>query len=149
MIQIIVQQIVMDQRPHENTESFSSTFGIAVGAVIQSYCELERLKGIEPELENLKVQYESVAAEKEQLQAEIAKLRIQPAQLEFENKNQRINQLREENDSLRGLLRTSKETIAMLQGRLPEESLQKEQVSEVVRKAKKGKSKKRDNLIQS
>ncbi|KAG1277955.1 hypothetical protein G6F65_008197 [Rhizopus arrhizus] len=131
MIQIIVQQIVMDQRPHENTESFSSTFGIAVGAVIQSYCELERLKGIEPELENLKVQYESVAAEKEQLQAEIAKLRIQPAQLEFENKNQRINQLREENDSLRGLLRTSKETIAMLQGRLPEENLQKEQVSEV------------------
>ncbi|KAG1160361.1 hypothetical protein G6F37_004064 [Rhizopus arrhizus] len=121
MIQIIIQQIVMDRRPHENTESFSSTFGVAVGAVIQSYRELERLKKIEPKLEKLKAQFQSVTAEKEELQAEIGKLRILPTQLEFEDINRRISELKDENDSLRDLLRTSKDTIAMLQNRLAEE----------------------------
>ncbi|KAG1446827.1 hypothetical protein G6F56_009453 [Rhizopus delemar] len=122
MIQIITRQIVMDQRPHDNnTESFSSTFGIAVGTVIQSYCELERLKDIESQVKNLEAQFELVSTQKENLEAEIAKLRIIPTQLELQDKDKRIHQLKEENNSLRELLRTSKETIAMLQFRLEEE----------------------------
>ncbi|CEG81054.1 hypothetical protein RMATCC62417_15298 [Rhizopus microsporus] len=131
MIQIIIQQIVMDRRDHENTDSFSSTFGLAVGTVIQSFSELERLKDVESQFEYFKRQYEQISAEKESLLSEVAKLRILPSQLEFDSMSRRMNELKEENDSLRDLLRTSKETIAMLQSRLvQEEGLRKDQASE-------------------
>lgn len=133
MIQIIIQQIVMDRRDHENTDSFSSTFGLAVGTVIQSFSELERLKDVESQFEYFKRQYEQISAEKESLLSEVAKLRILPSQLEFDSMSRRMDELKEENDSLRDLLRTSKETIAMLQSRLAqEEGVRKDQASETV-----------------
>lgn len=118
MINIIVQQIVMDRRSHDNSEDFASTYGMAVGAVFQNFNEMERLKIIEKEAEELKDQYDLVLSEKDQLQNEIQKLRILPSQLEIETQTQRNIHLRQENDSLRDVLKTSKENIAMLQEKL-------------------------------
>jgi predicted RNase H-like nuclease (RuvC/YqgF family) len=118
MINIIVQQIVMDRRPHDNSEDFASTYGMAVGTVFQNFRDIERLRVVEKEAEELKEQYELVISEKDQLQNEIQKLRIVPSQLEIETQKQRNIHLKQENDSLRDVLKTSKENIAMLQEKL-------------------------------
>lgn len=118
MINIIIQQIVMDKRPHENSDDFASTFGMSVGNVIQNFNDLERLKEVEKEANELKEQYEQLMIEKDQLQNEVEKLRILPNQLENEAQKQRNINLKQENDSIRDVLKTSKETIAMLQERL-------------------------------
>lgn len=115
MINIIIQKIVMDKRPHDNSDDFASTFGMAVGTVFQNFNEMERLKMVEKEAEDMRDQYEQILAERDELQHEVQKLRILPSRLEAETQNQRNIHLKEENDSLRELLKTSKETIAMLQ----------------------------------
>jgi predicted RNase H-like nuclease (RuvC/YqgF family) len=118
MISIIIQQIVMDRRAHENSDDFASTFGMAVGNVIQNFNDLERLKEVEKEANELREQYEELILEKDQLQNEVEKLRILPNQMENEAQKQRNIHLKQENDSIRDVLKTSKETIAMLQERL-------------------------------
>lgn len=120
MINIIIQKIVTDRRPHDNADDFSSTFGMAVGTVFQNFNDLSRLKNIERETKDLKEQYEKLLAEKNALENEVQKLRIVPSQLELEAQSQQNNQFKKENDSLRDVLKTSKETIAMLQDRLAE-----------------------------
>jgi predicted RNase H-like nuclease (RuvC/YqgF family) len=120
MINIIIQKIVTDRRPHDNTDDFSSTFGMAVGTVFQNFTDLNRLKGIEREANDLKEQYERLSSEKDALENEVQKLRIVPSQLDFEALLQQNNHLQKENDSIRDVLKTSKETIAMLQDRLAE-----------------------------
>lgn len=118
MISIIVQQIVMDRRPHSNTDDFSSTFGMSVATVFKNFHDVDRLRDIEKEANDLKEQYESVLQEKNELQTEVQQLRIMPNQMERESQKKRIVHLKEENNSLRDVLKTSKETIAMLQERL-------------------------------
>lgn len=118
MINIIVQQIVMDRRPHANSDDFCSTFGMAVATVFQNFHDIDRLRGIEREANELRDQHEKILAEKDNLQTEVQKLRILPNQMEIESQNQRNIHLKKENDSLRDVLKTSKETIAMLQERL-------------------------------
>lgn len=118
MISIIVQQIVMDRRPHCNTDDFSSTFGVAVTTVFKNFYDVDRLRDIERESNDLKEMYEQVLQEKNELQTEVQQLRILPNQIERESQKQRIVHLKQENDSLRDVLKTSKETIAMLQDRL-------------------------------
>lgn len=120
MINIIIQKIVTDRRQHDATDDFSSTFGMAVGTVVQNFNDLNRLKGIEREFKTLKEQYDQLSNEKDQLHNEVQKLRILPSQMEYEAQIQRNTHLKKENDSLRDVLKTSKETIAMLQNRLAE-----------------------------
>jgi regulator of replication initiation timing len=118
MISIIVEKIVTDRRQHEASDDFSSTFGIAVGTVVQSLSDLDRLKSVDRQLSTIKEQYEKTVNEKNELQNEVQKLRILPSQLEHETLIQRNTQLKKENDSLRDVLKTSKETIAMLSNRI-------------------------------
>lgn len=122
MISIIVEKIVTDRRPHDASDDFSSTFGVAVGTIIQSFSDLSRLKSVDRELSTLKDQFEKISNEKDELQNEVQKLRILPSQIEHEALVQRNTQLKDENDSLRDVLKTSKETIAMLQSRLQSQS---------------------------
>ncbi|KAG2233169.1 hypothetical protein INT48_005007 [Thamnidium elegans] len=118
MISIIVQQIVMDRRPHCNSDDFSSTFGMSVATVFKNFYDVDRLRNIERESNDLREMYEQVLQEKNELQTEVQQLRILPNQIEHESQKQRIVYLKQENDSLRDVLKTSKETIAMLQDRL-------------------------------
>lgn len=118
MINIIIEKIVTDRRQRDATDDFSSTFGIAVGTIVQNFHDLNRLKGIEKTFNNLSMQYDQLSNEKDELQNEVQKLRILPSQMEYEAQVQRNANLKKENDSLREVLKTSKETIAMLQGRL-------------------------------
>lgn len=115
MISIIIEKIVTDQRQHDTFDDFSSTFGMAVGTVIQNFKDLNRLKGIEIEANDLKDQYEKLAAERDALQSEVQKLRILPSQMEHQDILNRNEKIIEENNSLRDLLKKSKETIALLQ----------------------------------
>ena len=118
MISIIVQQIVMDRRTHDNSDDFASTFGMAVGTVFQNFNDLERLRIIEKQAKELKDQYEQILKEKDQLENEVLKLRILPNQLEMETQNKRNAHLKQENDSLRNVLKLSKESISVLQQKL-------------------------------
>jgi predicted nuclease with TOPRIM domain len=129
VINIIIQKIVTDRRPHDNTDDFSSTFGMAVGTVFQHFNDLDRLKGVEKEANDLKEQYIKLSTEKDALENEVQKLRILPSQLELEAQLQRNNQLEKENESIRDVLKTSKETIAMLQDRLAEAGKSKNNVN--------------------
>lgn len=134
MINIIVQQIVMDRRPHVNLDDFASTFGMAVSTVFQNFHDVDRLRSIEREFNELRDRYDSVLAEKNCLQNEVQKLRILPSQMEIESQKQRNIHLKNENDSLRDVLKTSKETIAMLQDRLAaaENKVQERRRSEIL-----------------
>ncbi|KAI9280811.1 hypothetical protein BY458DRAFT_531768 [Sporodiniella umbellata] len=129
IIQTVAQQIVMDQRPHEITQSLSTAFDVAVGAVIQTQCGSGRSKETDPQVSHLEAQLELLSGQKKVLEAEIAKLRILPTQLEIQEQEKRIQQLQEENSSLRGLLKTSKATITMLQLHSVEENVQKNTVN--------------------
>ncbi|KAI8989404.1 hypothetical protein BDB01DRAFT_848579 [Pilobolus umbonatus] len=120
MIDIIVEQIVMDRRPHDNTDEFASTFGMAVGTVIQNFHDLARLKRMESQMEATDAKIKKALEEKDELLKEIEELRILPSRVEYEEQRQRAVHYKEENDSLRNVLKTSKETIAMLQERLSE-----------------------------
>lgn len=134
MINIIVQQIVMDRRPHAKSEDFSSTFGMAVSAVFQNFHDLDRLRSIDRDFKDLRDRYDTLSTEKNCLEAEVQKLRILPTQLEIESQNQRNLYLKKENDSLRDVLKTSKDTIAMLQERLAaaESQLKERRKSEIL-----------------
>jgi DNA repair ATPase RecN len=122
MINIIIEKIVTDQRQHDTSDDFSSTFGMAVGTVLQNFNDLSRLKGIEIEADDLKNQYKNLATERDALQSEVQKLRILPSQMEHQGILNRNEKLIEENNSLRDLLKKSKETIALLQQHISDDS---------------------------
>lgn len=115
MINIIIEKIVTDRTQHDTSDDFSATYGMAVGTVLQNFHDLSRLKGIEVEANDLKEQYDKLAAEKDALQSEVQKLRILPSQMDHQAVLNRNEQLIEENNSLRDLLKKSTETIALLQ----------------------------------
>ncbi|RCH81886.1 hypothetical protein CU098_003762, partial [Rhizopus stolonifer] len=112
------KQIVTDRAQHSNKADFTDMFGMPVGAVIQNFMDLNRLRGKDIEANELREQYEKLIAEKDQLESEVQKLRIIPSQMENEAQKQRIIELKNENSSLRQVLKTSKETITSLQERL-------------------------------
>ncbi|KAI8877777.1 actin-binding FH2 [Backusella circina FSU 941] len=118
IISIIIQQIVKDRRSHKQTDDFTSNFGISVANLIQNFRDLDRLKQLESESQISKEKFETLRKERDELQIEVEQLRILPSQFEFYQQKKRNRFLRRENDSLRDVLRTSKETISMLQKKI-------------------------------
>ncbi|OBZ88766.1 Cytokinesis protein sepA, partial [Choanephora cucurbitarum] len=118
IIEIMLYHIVTDGAQHNSKADLQEIFSTPIGAVMQNFLDLDRLKDKEKEADEIKEQYEKIILEKEQLEREVQELRIVPSLMENQAQKHRIEQLKEENNALRQVLQTSKDTITSLQARL-------------------------------
>lgn len=144
MISELVGQIAVDRRGGVSGKDFSSLYGISVNTLIQKFSNQDRLHKLEEESAYHREQFFKVTSEKNELEYQLQQVRrngtitrtIPGNEDDSRGKNSPVAHLvlwithvyvlvalmtiKNENASLRELLKTSRSTIAMLQERLRE-----------------------------
>ncbi|ORZ06045.1 hypothetical protein BCR42DRAFT_427576 [Absidia repens] len=120
IIHVLVGQIVMNRRITSDDQDFTATFGVSVGNLIQRFSDLDRLRQLEEEALHNEANESRLTNENLELKMELQRL-SRHSQGEVENQPRRRSlDLKKENESLRALLRTSKNTMFMLEKRVSE-----------------------------
>ncbi|CAO3592005.1 unnamed protein product [Absidia cylindrospora] len=120
IIHVLVGQIVMNRRITSDDQDFTATFGVSVGNLIQRFSDLDRLRQLEEEALHNEAKESRLTNENLELKMELQRL-SRHSQSEVENQPRRRSlDLKKENESLRALLRTSKNTMFMLEKRVSE-----------------------------
>jgi hypothetical protein len=109
MITTLVNQLVMDRRGLG--DDFSSMYGVSVGNLIQKFSDMDRLQSEAEQLAGTREQME-------ELEQEVLRLKAANAAIPHNVDQSAALRYATENASLRALLRTSRNTIALLQGSL-------------------------------
>jgi hypothetical protein len=116
MITTLVNQLVMDRRGLG--DDFSSMYGVSVGNLIQKFSDMDRLQSEAEQLAGTREQMEELQREKYELEQEVLRLKAANAAIPHNVDQSAALRYATENASLRALLRTSRNTIALLQGSL-------------------------------
>ncbi|ORX46807.1 actin-binding FH2 [Hesseltinella vesiculosa] len=122
MTNMLVGQVVMNRRLTSDREDLTAVYGVSVGNLIQQFSDLDRLK----ELEECTAQSQSTIIglqnDNQELYAQIQQLKHQQPSDTHLNRRRKLCSLdlKKENESLRSLLKTSKNTMFMLERRVSE-----------------------------
>ncbi|KAG0177062.1 hypothetical protein DFQ29_005302 [Apophysomyces sp. BC1021] len=128
MISELVNHVVMERRNSTTLEDFGSAYNMSVGNMIQKFSDLDRMQQLEEEAAENRERLLHLGTENKELRLELEYHKsqqggnvAQPQVLATrDNTPRRSLNLKMENASLRALLRTSKNTISMLQDQLKE-----------------------------
>ncbi|KAI8067755.1 hypothetical protein BC940DRAFT_300394 [Gongronella butleri] len=116
----LVGQVVMNRRlTSGDDDDLADVYGVSVGNLIQQFSELERLKELEDEAA---VSQSTIARQQNEIDDLLTQVQVLKTQQHGQNQlpRRRSLDLKKENDSLRSLLKTSKNTMFMLEKRVTE-----------------------------
>ncbi|KAI7869247.1 hypothetical protein BDF14DRAFT_1951245 [Spinellus fusiger] len=131
LISEIVHQLVIDKRSSMNSENLGGSYSASVNSLIQKFSELDRLRQLEEEASENRELILRLTSENKELRMEMEYMKSnqqdttttsQAAPVKEETSFRRSLNAKMENASLRALLRTSRNTIAMLQEQLKEKN---------------------------